>query len=78
MGVARGMGAEPLWVHFGGVNPATTYQVRVTYGTTSYTTTIIPAAVSTTIGSRTINQMFTFDESSVSKRVTQWSEVEPR
>ncbi|MEZ6209884.1 MAG: VCBS repeat-containing protein [Phycisphaerales bacterium] len=81
IGVARGYGGtEPMWLHFGGVDPDTAYTLKVyfTRGFT-YETQVTPSAASTTIGATTIAQMVTIDESLVrnSARVVQWDEVSP-
>mgnify|MGYP001500084083 CR=1 FL=1 len=81
IGVARGYGGtEPMWAHFGGVDPDQTYLVRV-YFTRGYvySGSVTPGAASTTIGATTIAQMVTIDESLVrnSARVVQWDEVAP-
>ena len=57
-------GGKPLWVHFGGVT-----QVSV-----------VPQETSTVIGSTTIDQMLTIEESAVSEsmQVIQWVEVDSR
>ncbi len=63
IGTARGYGgAEPMWVHFGGVNPALTYTVKVRFvgGWTSEQVT--PATATTTIDSVVIPQMYTVEE----------------
>ena len=63
IGTARGYGGtEPMWVHFGGVNSAQTYTVKVRFvgGWTSEQVT--PATAATTIGSVIIPQMLTIEE----------------
>ena len=79
IGVARGLGTEPLWAHFGGVDPAATYQVR-TYlhsldNSDPLVTTVVPQSVSTTIGSTTISQMITITEGNAKKRIKTWREM---
>jgi len=79
IGVARGYGgSEPLWAHFGGVNPNTTYLLKVYFQSRPVsdpqTVLVTPASASTTIGTTTIPQMVTVQESS-KLRVVQWSEV---
>lgn len=81
IGVARGYGGiEPLWLHFGGVDPDQTYTIRV-YFTRGfvYTGQVTPALASTTIGSTTIPQMLTIDEAEVrtGARVVEWKEITP-
>jgi hypothetical protein len=78
IGVARGYGGtEPLWAHFGGVTPSTTYKVKVYLASRSvsdpYTVDVVPNATSTTIGGTTIPQMLTVTEPSKVK-VIQWTE----
>jgi len=82
IGVARGLGTEPLWAHFGGVDPAATYQVR-TYlhsrdNSNPLVTTVVPQSVSTTIGSTTIPQMLTITEANAKKRIILWRELRNR
>lgn len=63
VGVARGFGgAEPIWLHFGGVNPAATYYVKVHFNDEAQMIEVVPGNVSTTIGSTTISQMLTVVE----------------
>jgi hypothetical protein len=77
VGVARGFGgSEPLWAHFGGVEPAGQYIVRVHFVTGTVQVVVTPAAVSTTIGPTTIPQMITIEEQSPPK-IIHWTEVEP-
>jgi hypothetical protein len=75
VGIARGYGGtEPLWVHFGGVNPSTTYTVKAYFNSATTSQTVTPNAVSTTIGSRTISQLLTITESAKTS-IVRWSEV---
>jgi hypothetical protein len=75
VGIARGYGGtEPLWVHFGGVTPSTSYTVKAYFNTSTSSQTVTPNAVSTTIGSRTISQMLTITESTKTS-IVRWSEV---
>ncbi|MFH1418203.1 MAG: VCBS repeat-containing protein [Planctomycetota bacterium] len=63
VGVARGYGgAEPMWVHFGGVKNAATYTIKVRFVGGWSSQTVIPAAVSSTIGVTVIPQMLTVEE----------------
>jgi hypothetical protein len=78
IGVARGYGGtEPLWAHFGGVNPSSTYMVKVYLASRSvsdpYTVSVVPNSTSTTIGGTTVAQMLTVQEPTKVK-VIQWSE----
>lgn len=77
LGAARGFGQEPLWAHFGGVNPAARYMLRIITPRQTYNVPVVPATASTTIGSTTIPQMFTFDESlfAARLRVVRWREA---
>ncbi len=79
VGVARGFGGtEPLWMHFGGVDAATTYIVRVHFVSGSIDTAVVPANVSTTIGAVTIDQMLTVQEPDVEPlRLIRWLEKDP-
>ncbi|MEM7229387.1 MAG: FG-GAP-like repeat-containing protein [Planctomycetota bacterium] len=77
-GVARGLGTDPQWVHFGGLNPAVEYMVKVHFRTGTMDVLVEPGDVSTTIGSTTINQMLTVDEADQQDyQVIQWTEVDP-
>ncbi|NOT02097.1 MAG: VCBS repeat-containing protein [Phycisphaerales bacterium] len=55
-------GAEPMWVHFGGVDAAASYVVKVHFRSSVATTTVVPSLASTTIGATTIPQMLTVEE----------------
>jgi hypothetical protein len=80
IGVARGYGgSEPLWAHFGGVDPSATYTVRVYFVSGILDTSVTPSSASTTIGSKTIDQMVTIEEPSPNEdlRVIRWIEVDP-
>jgi hypothetical protein len=80
LGVARGYGGtEPIWAHFGGVNPAASYTLKVYFhsrpANSPYALSVVPSAVSTTIGATTISQMITVDEPTGRKKVQTWAEV---
>jgi hypothetical protein len=77
IGQARGAGGQdPLWVHFGGVDPNQAYTVRINAGARSYSALVTPSAVSTTIGSTIVPQLYTFEEpASANVRVIRWREV---
>jgi len=82
IGTARGYGgAEPMWVHFGGVSNSSAYQVKVYFTGESvdepYCATVVPGSVSTTIGDTTIAQMLTVEEppQGVGVKVIRWREV---
>jgi hypothetical protein len=79
VGLARGFGgSEPLWLHFGGVTPSTTYKLKTYFISRPVddplVTTVVPSGVSTTIGGRTISQMITVADENRNK-IIQWSEV---
>jgi len=78
VGVARGLGGtEPMWAHFGGVDPALTYSVRVVWpGGGEATETVVPGSVSTTFGGVTVDQLLTLtQEIETRARVVRWREV---
>jgi hypothetical protein len=78
VGVARGYGGiEPVWAHFGGVDPSGTYTLRVVWpGGDEVTREVTPGSVSTTIGGTTIAQMVTIvQEDRGRPRVLEWHEV---
>ncbi len=80
VGAARGFGGtEPLWAHFGGVDPDTPYQIRVVWpGGQEQSASVTPSAVSTTIGSTTIDQMITIEGNIASgARFVRWRETDP-
>lgn len=79
IGAARGFGGqEPLWAHFGGVEPTATYNVRVHFNTGTLTQAVTPALASTTIGGNTIAQMVTITEPEPGGlRLIQWQETDP-
>lgn len=74
IGVARGYGGtEPIWAHFGGVNPSTEYQLKVYFATTTTVKTVRPGEATTTIGLRTIPQMISISEASPAT-IIKWKE----
>ncbi len=77
IGQARGAGGQdPLWVHFGGVNPGQSYTLRFYSGSRSYAAQVIPSATSTTINGTDVPQLYTFSEpASANVRVVRWREV---
>jgi hypothetical protein len=78
VGVARGFGGqEPLTAHFGGVDPNQTYTLRAVLGRRTITVPVRPASVGTTIGSITVAQMYTLDESRFAQRarIAGWSKA---
>ncbi|MGI9015046.1 MAG: FG-GAP-like repeat-containing protein [Phycisphaerales bacterium] len=78
VGVARGYGGtEPLWLHFGGLDHAATYIIRVHFNTGVKDVTVVPRDVSTTIASSTIAQMLTVVEDASRRSVVRWQEVDP-
>lgn len=78
IGVAEGYaGQAPLVAHFGGLNPATAYTLRLYNCSKNYTVSSIkPGSVSTTIGATVIPQMYTFDENTYQKgiKIVRWRE----
>ena len=79
--MARGYGgAEPMWIHFGGLTNTTTYTVKVHFDSRPAddpeTLAVVPANTSTTIGSTTIPQMLTVEEPPA--RIIHWREVPNR
>jgi FG-GAP-like repeat len=77
IGVASGFGgAEPMWLHFGGVDPNATYVVKAYMAHQTLTAAIVPSAVSTTIGSTTIPQMLTLTETA--PQLAGWREISPQ
>lgn len=79
IGVARGYGgSEPLWAHFGGVDSAQQYKLRVYLHSLAndepYEVDVVPKDVATTIGSTTIPQMITIEEAQ-KQRILFWREV---
>ncbi|MCZ6835910.1 MAG: VCBS repeat-containing protein [Planctomycetota bacterium] len=78
VGSARGYGGtEPLWLHFGGVNPGLDYVVRVHFLSGIAEVTVRPSLISTTIGASTIFQMLTVEENTSGLQILQWTEVDP-
>jgi len=78
IGNSRGNGQDPLIAHFGGVNPATTYTLRVYRPTgDQYAVQVTPSTTTTTIGGRTFPQFYTFDEAAMQPlvEVVRWHEV---
>ncbi len=78
IGVARGFGGiEPMWAHFGGVDPALTYTVKAVWpGGIESTQQIVPGSVSTAFGSVTVAQMLTMTNPGKARaRVIRWREV---
>lgn len=76
LGGARGIGTEPVVAHFGGIDPAKRYYVRVVSNGKSYSTPVMPGAVTTRIGSNTFSQMMTLTEADLKPplRITSWTE----
>ena len=74
---ARGFAQEPTWAHFGGVSLSGTYTLRLVSSRGTQTQTVTPATATTTIGSRTVPQLFTFTEAPWGPAVTvvQWEEI---
>ena len=76
LGGARGIGTEPVVAHFGGVDPAKKYFVKVFSKGKGYTTAVTPGTVTTRIGANTFNQMVTITEADLKPplRITSWTE----
>ena len=77
-GTARGYGGqEPLWAHFGGVAPSTTYTLRVyTPGTTTPTRVELrPDSVSTVFSGGVRSKFITVEEDTTRVRVVNWREI---
>lgn len=74
---ARGFAQEPTWAHFGGISLSGTYTIRLISSRGTQTQTVTPATATTTIGSRTVPQLFTFTEAPWGAAVTvvQWEEI---
>jgi len=80
IGGSRGMGAEPLWAHFGGVDPAGVYRVRAWLRRGPVEVEVTPQMVSTEFPGRTALRMLTIVEEEVAgrvRRVASWSEIGP-
>lgn len=75
----NGSGAGPFWLHFGGVDPTGSYIVRVHFLSGVREVAVVPSQATTQIGSTTIDQMLTIEESGGrGRRVTQWKETDQR
>lgn len=81
IGVQRGTAAEPFIAHFGGVNPALTYTVRVyTAGLPGnlFTTTLVPTANQVTVGANTSPQTARIVLPALGlRRIRNWVQVDP-
>ncbi len=77
IGVARGFGgSEPVWAHFGGVDPGLLYNVKVVWpGGDETVVEVMPGAAISTFGAVTVPQMLTVTGKTGSLRVTRWREV---
>jgi len=78
LGAARGLGGQrPLFAHFGGVTPSTTYTLRVYFVGGVQTFQVMPANATTTIGATTIPGLFTAVEANTGNAivVVRWREV---
>lgn len=83
IGLAQGFGGQsPLRAHFGGINPASTYTVRVYGGAQPIVTTVTPALASTTFNNgtdpeTTVPRLLTITETATAPtvRITRWHEV---
>ncbi len=73
VGAASGYGGtEPMWLHFGGVNPALTYVLKIHLRSGTVTTSVVPATASTIIGGTTLPQTFTYTESAGKLVMKNW------
>ena len=78
IGVARGFGGtEPMWVHFGGIDPDETYVVRVHFVSGIKEVKMIPSETSTKFDQGEILQMLTVTEDVSSRKLVHWEEVSP-
>jgi hypothetical protein len=78
LGVASGLGGqESLTAHFGGVNPATTYTLRIINGPRTYTQAVTPKVCSTDFGANSFALWYTFTEPEPAGnlKVVRWREV---
>lgn len=77
IGAARGAGGQdPLWAHFGGVNPNLPYTVRVISGSHTYSAQVTPGSALTTIGGVDVPQLYTYTEPpGTNVRIVRWREV---
>lgn len=62
IGAMRGYGQEPLVAHFGGLDPAQNFTLKVFGPTAVFTTTVCPARATSRVGDTTIERCFTFEE----------------
>jgi len=77
IGNARGFGTEPFRAHFGGVDPATHYTVRVHFRSGQVDTLVRPQDVSTTFGARTVPKLLVVTEPPGAPRMVRWLEETP-
>ena len=79
IGAMRGYGGQdPLWAHFGGVDPAVPYTLVVHFASGQTSQSVVPALARTTIGATTIEQMVTVTEPApTGLRLIQWQETDP-
>lgn len=78
IGLARSNGSDPLWAHFGGVDPARAYTVRVWFNSGLVDTEVVPMHATTIVGPRTVAQAVTVQEPPRGPtRVVRWQEVAP-
>ena len=83
IGLAQGFGGQSsLRAHFGGINPASTYTVRVYGGAQPIITTVTPATASSAFDNGTdpaitVPRLLTITEPATAPavRVTRWREV---
>lgn len=78
IGLARSNGSEPLWAHFGGVDPERLYLLRVWFNTGPVDVEVVPSSASTPVGGRVIAQAVTVHEPARrGVRVVRWREISP-
>ena len=77
IGVARGLGQEPLWAHFGGLDESGTYLVRAHLLDGPVDVSLTPSDATTTIGSVTMSRALTISENAANLSVVRWVERDP-
>lgn len=78
LGAARGLASsEPLMAHFGGVNPALNYVVKVRARGRDHSILVRPSAATSIVNGATLAQTLTIDEADLKPalKVTRWREV---
>lgn len=76
VGVARGFGGtEPLWIHFGGVDPNSNYQVKIFFTSSPVATPTKPSTASAILGGPAIPQALNAEET-LTGTIKRWKEVQ--